>query len=48
VRINICGLSDPSAGADLLVEVRQLNERADELERTIQGHLTERGGMAAI
>jgi len=48
VRINISGLSDPSAGADLLGEVRRLNERADELERIIQTHLTERGGMAAI
>ncbi len=48
VRINVGSLSNPSAGDNLLAEVRRLEARAAELEAQIRGHLVARGGMPGI
>ena len=45
VRINVSSLSDPARGADLLEDVRALEQRADGIEAQIRAALVERGGM---
>ncbi|MEW5871598.1 MAG: glutamate formimidoyltransferase [Chloroflexota bacterium] len=45
VRINITSLKEPAAGAPLLEELAQLEQRAAELEADIRTQLVERGGM---
>ncbi|MBN2549089.1 MAG: glutamate formimidoyltransferase [Anaerolineales bacterium] len=45
VRINLTGLQNPQPGAELLDELRQLEQRAADLEAQIRLTLVERGGM---
>lgn len=45
VQINIASLRDPSQGEALLVELADLEKRADEFEQQIRRYLSERGGL---
>jgi hypothetical protein len=45
VRININSLEDKSAGERMLVELKELEAKADDLEKQIRQIMTERGGM---
>ena len=46
VRINVASLPDRSAGEQYLVKIRELEEKAAEVEKTIREKLQERGGFS--
>ena len=46
VRINVASLPDRSAGEQYLVKIRELEENAAEVEKTIREKLQERGGFS--
>lgn len=46
VRINLNSLDDKSSGGKMLEELRELETKADELEKEIRGFMRERGGVS--
>jgi len=46
VRINVAGLSDPSAGEQYLSKVRELEAQSLEIENSIRQKMQERGGFS--
>ncbi|HJS19504.1 MAG TPA: cyclodeaminase/cyclohydrolase family protein, partial [Anaerolineales bacterium] len=45
VRVNLHSLEDPSAGEKMLAELKELEAKADRLEKEIRQTMTERGGI---
>lgn len=45
VRINLKSLEDPSLGEKMLIELKDLEEKADKLEKEIRQIVSERGGL---
>ncbi len=48
VRININGLSDKTAGDDLLGQLENLEKRASKLKKDVHHALVERGGIFTV
>ena len=45
VRINLNSLEDRSTGEKMLIELKEFEKKADELEKQIRQAMTERGGI---
>jgi glutamate formiminotransferase / formiminotetrahydrofolate cyclodeaminase len=48
VRINLAGLTDKAGGEELLLQLHSLEEKASQIEMTIQKSLQERGGFTLV